>query len=42
VKALMSRVEAVMERFCRLLEVERSQRQSIIDLQTPTRRSEVN
>jgi hypothetical protein len=40
-KALLSRVEAVLERFCRLLEVERSQR-AILDLPVPTRRSDVN
>ena len=41
-RALVSRVEAVLERFCRLLEVERTQRQSILDLPTPTRSNEVN
>ena len=42
-KALSVRVESAMEqRFRRLLEVERNQRQSVIDLPTPQRRSDVN
>jgi hypothetical protein len=40
-RALVSRVEAMLEKFCRLIEAERSQR-AILDLPVPTRRNDVN